>query len=252
MRGRTVLLAAGLALAAPGGASSQIPERFTNLQVLDRDISRDSLIQIMRGFAFSLGVRCEHCHVTRAGGSFEGADFAADDKLPKRRARFMLRMVEQLNGTILAELPSDEPSAPPVRVECKTCHRGRPKPYLLHHELQRAYEEGGAAAAATRYRELREDFATAGAYDFGEWEFTEWSRRLESTEDAIALLEVNFEFHPESSSIASLIAGAHERLGDLDAAVEWMARAAELAPDGGFARRELERLRGLRSADEGT
>ncbi len=250
MKRRTFLLVTALTIALPGVARSQIPERFNNLQVLDPGIARDSLIQVMRGFAFALGVRCEHCHMMGENGSFSGADFPADDKLTKRRARFMLRMVEQLNGPILAELPMDSASAPPVRVECKTCHRGRPTPRLLHHELELAYDDGGAAAAAARYRELRDGFATSGAYDFGEWEFTEWARRLDPPEDAIALLELNLEFHPESSPIASLIAGRYEQLGDLDSAVEWMEKAVELAPDSGFARRELERLRGLRE-DEG-
>lgn len=245
MAKRLLLLVMSALPCAPAGAASQIPERFTNLRVLDDDIPRDSLVQIMRGFSFSLGVPCEHCHVLGEDGSFEGADFAADDKLPKRRARFMLRLVDQLNGPLLADLPADETSPPPVRVECKTCHRARPRPLLLHHELQQAYEAGGAPAAEARYRELREGFGMRGAYDFGEWEFTEWARRLESTEDAVALLQVNLEFHPESSAIPTLIAGGFERLGDIVSAVRWMERAVEVAPGNSFAVRELERLRGL-------
>ncbi|HSM36866.1 MAG TPA: c-type cytochrome [Longimicrobiales bacterium] len=234
-------------LVSPLPAAAQIPETLSNLQVFDQDIPRDSLIQIMRGFSFALGVRCEHCHVLGEGGSFQGADFPADDKLPKARARFMLRMVEQLNGPILSGLPMDADSDPPVAIECKTCHRGQPRPVLLHHELQQAYDTGGAAAAEARYRELRANFGDRGAFDFGEWEFTEWARRLASTEDAIALQKVNFEFHPQSASIASLIAGGYEELGDLGQAVAWMERAVEVAPQNRFAAQELERLRGLAS-----
>lgn len=245
------LVASAHLVASAAPADAQIPDSFTNLQVLDEDLPRDSLTQIMRGFAFSLGVRCEHCHVMGEGGSFQGANFAADDKLAKQRARFMLRLVDQLNGPLLADLPMEAGSSPPVRVECKTCHRGRPKPLLLHHELQAAYDAGGAPAAETRYRELREAFGTRGAYDFGEWEFTEWARGLESTEDAIALLTVNFEFHPESSSVASLIAGGYEQLGDLGEAVAWMERAVEVAPNSRFAATELERLRAAAEAADG-
>ena len=43
-------------------AAAQIPEKFVNLQVLPKDLARDSLVQIMRGFSFALGVRCQHCH----------------------------------------------------------------------------------------------------------------------------------------------------------------------------------------------
>jgi hypothetical protein len=237
-------------LVNPSPAATQIPDTFTNLQVLDEDIPRDSLIEIMRGFSFALGVRCEHCHVLREGGSFGGADFAADDKLPKARARFMLRMVEQLNGPILAGLPMDAESDPPVAIECKTCHRARPRPVLLHHELQEAYEAGGAERAQARYRELREDFGLRGAFDFGEWEFTEWARRLTSTEDAAALLAVNFEFHPSSRFLASLIAANYEELGDIDQAIAWMEKAVEIAPDNASAVQELERLRGLQAGED--
>ena len=245
------LVAVSAAFASPVDVSAQIPENFSNLQVLDEDIPRDSLIQIMRGFSFALGVRCEHCHVLGEGGSFDGSDFAADDKLPKARARFMLRMVEQLNGPVLAGLPMDADSDPPVAIECKTCHRARPRPVLLHHELQEAYDAGGADAAEARYRELRENFATRGAFDFGEWEFIEWARRLTSTEDAIALLKVHFEFHPRSSSIASLIAGGYEELGDIGQAIAWMETAVEVAPGNRFAVQELERLRGLEAGAGG-
>jgi thioredoxin reductase len=41
----------------------QIPDKFTNLKVLPKDISKQELQSTMRGFAFALGVRCEHCHV---------------------------------------------------------------------------------------------------------------------------------------------------------------------------------------------
>jgi hypothetical protein len=68
---RALLLAALPAAALAAGAaplSAQVPERFENLKVLPRDISRDSLTQIMRNFSFSLGVRCQYCHVQRAPG----------------------------------------------------------------------------------------------------------------------------------------------------------------------------------------
>ena len=59
---------AALALPAPvSSLAAQAPEKFENLQVLPKDIARDSLLQIMRGFAFALGVRCEHCHVQHEG-----------------------------------------------------------------------------------------------------------------------------------------------------------------------------------------
>jgi len=44
---------------APSVTSAQMPEKFTNLQVLPNDIPRGELIGIMRRFTSSLGLRCE-------------------------------------------------------------------------------------------------------------------------------------------------------------------------------------------------
>jgi hypothetical protein len=47
-------------------ALAQVPDKFTNLQVFPKDISSKELISTMRGFCFSLGVRCEYCHAGKA------------------------------------------------------------------------------------------------------------------------------------------------------------------------------------------
>src|SRR5690349_6867594 len=77
-------------------ASAQIPEKFENLQYFPKDIPRDTLVNVMRGFSFALGVRCQFCHAGGDGVSFQGVNFASDDKVTKRNARFMLRMVDSL------------------------------------------------------------------------------------------------------------------------------------------------------------
>ncbi|HUG40430.1 MAG TPA: c-type cytochrome [Longimicrobiales bacterium] len=114
-----------LGIAASGIAAdptaAQIPTEFRNLQVLPEDISRDSLIQLMRSFSFATGLRCEGCHVMGEDGSFREAQFHLDDKLTKRQARYMLQMVNRLNDEILPGLP--ERDTPALRVECKMCHR---------------------------------------------------------------------------------------------------------------------------------
>jgi hypothetical protein len=104
------------------GLDGMIPERFENLRVLPRDIPRDSLVQVMRTISMSLGVRCTYCHVGDENAvNFAGFDFDSDDKRPKEVARFMMRMVRDLNGRTLAELPDRRD--PPVVVGCFTCSR---------------------------------------------------------------------------------------------------------------------------------
>ncbi len=70
-----VALFSALSLAA-AAADAQVPDKFTNLQYFPKDISRQQLIATMRGFSFSLDVRCQFCHAAKAGNSLEQMDFA--------------------------------------------------------------------------------------------------------------------------------------------------------------------------------
>ncbi len=73
-------------------AAAQFPDKFTNLKVLPKDISKHEMESTMRSFAFALGVRCDHCHIEKKAPE-KGLDFAADDKEAKKTARVMLQMV---------------------------------------------------------------------------------------------------------------------------------------------------------------
>src|SRR6185503_1734772 len=77
--------AAALALAIVAApAAAQIPDKFTNLKVLPKDISKDDLISTMRGFSGGLGVRCNFCHVGGTETDLTGMKFASDDKKEKK------------------------------------------------------------------------------------------------------------------------------------------------------------------------
>lgn len=228
---------------AAGSAAAQIPTEFQNLQVLPEDISRDSLVLLMRSFSFATGLRCEGCHVMGEDGSFRGAQFDLDDKLTKRQARYMLRMVNRINEEILPGLP--ERDTPALRVECKTCHRGIRKPYLLRTELRAVIDTGGVEAAVARYRELRENARDEGTYDFGVWEMNELARQLEADgkpSEAAVMLELNEEFHPRDPSIPRTLGPLYETLGRTEDAVAAYRRALGLNPRD---QRSLERLRAL-------
>lgn len=233
---------AGFGIAA-GPTVAQIPTEFQNLQVLPEDIPRDSLIQLMRSFTFATGLLCEGCHVMGENGSFQGARFHLDDKPTKRQARYMLRMVNRLNDEILPGLP--ERDTPALRVECKMCHRGIRKPYLLRTEMRAVIETDGVEAAVVRYRELREQAMDEGIYDFGVWEMNELARQLEAegrVADAAVMLELNEEFHPRDASIPRTLGPLYEALGRTEDAVAAYRRALGLNPAHG---RSLERLRAL-------
>jgi hypothetical protein len=230
-------------LLAPGAAAGQIPEKFENLKVLPADIKRDSLVQLMRSFSFATGLRCEDCHVLGENNAFEGARFQLDDKPNKRKARFMLDMVNKLNQELQAGLPNRDSLT--LAVECKTCHRGNAKPFLLRTELHRIVITEGIPAAIARYRLLRERGTLMGAYDFREWEMNELARQLAAegkTAAAIAMLVLNEEFYATSPSIPALLGTLYERESRKDDAIAAYRRALERNPNDRASRARLDAL----------
>jgi Photosynthetic reaction centre cytochrome C subunit len=221
----------------------QIPDSFTNLKVLPPGIARDSLIQVMRGFSLQLGVRCQYCHVGGDGQSFAGVQFAKDDSPHKRRARFMLRMVDSLNRSVMPNLP-DLNGRTPLRIECKTCHRGAASPALLTQRLERVRDSAGVDAAVAEYRRLKADNGSAGRYDFGEWEMNLWGERLgrsNKEEDAIRVYELNLESFPQSGSILGALGQLYEPR-DKAKSLDYYRRALVLQPRNQELQRRIERL----------
>ena len=127
MNRTTVVLAGALALVAVTGVRAQVPQKFTNLQVLPKDIPPAELVATMKSFAQGLGVRCEHCHVGE-GNDLSKFDFAADTKPTKATARKMIRMATALNTEVATIMPPAADASGAARVTCFTCHRGAAKP----------------------------------------------------------------------------------------------------------------------------
>jgi tetratricopeptide (TPR) repeat protein len=236
-----VCVLAGLIVAQP--LTAQIPDKFENLQIFPREITRDSLVQVMRGFSFALNVRCQHCHAGGDGVSFVGVNFASDEKDAKKTARFMLRMVDQLNTQTLASL--EKRSNPPVKVQCVTCHRGSAQPNTLESVLMAVIAKDGIPAAVQRYRDLRTNTLIFGRYDFGEWSMNELARKLGTAGDtaaAIAMYELNLEFNPQSQSIDAFLGELHEKRGEKEKAIARYERALAKTPNNTELRRRLEAL----------
>ena len=232
MRYRLLTIGAALALTAPA-AATQDPAQWKgkNLQHFPADMAREALVQRMREFSFALGVRCQHCHAGGDGVSLEGVDFSSDAKPAKNKARAMLRMTDQVNRTLLPQVPSR--AEPRVQVDCVTCHRGLPLPKSLQTTLFEIVKKDGAAAATARYRELRKSDTLTGRYNFGEWEINELARRLieeKDTASAIAIMEMNGEFYPKSASIEFGLGELHRMRGERDAALARYRAALEKDP----------------------
>jgi len=228
---------------APRAGRAQLPEKFENLQYFRKDIPRDTLVNIMRGFSFALGVRCQYCHAGGDGISFQGVDFKSDDKPAKRKARYMLRMADTINNRLLAALP--DRSDPPVRVACVTCHRGLSKPATLASTLTATIESKGTDSAVAQYRRLRQNTITQGTFDFGEWSMNELARTLSEqgkTAEAIAMLELNQEFYPQAAEIDFMIAELHRQRGEKDLAITRYRAVLQKDPNNQRAKQRLTEL----------
>lgn len=116
-------LLAAVATAQTTPAPGPLAPPYKNLQIFPKDIAQADLVNNMKFFAQSLGVRCSHCHVGVEGQPLSTFDFASDAKVQKQTARAMLRMVHRINGEDFGVKEFKD-----VKVTCYTCHRGSAKP----------------------------------------------------------------------------------------------------------------------------
>lgn len=235
----------GILLSA-NNAAGQIPEKFENLEILPKDISRQQLTQIMRSFSMGLGVRCQYCHVVKTPATAttaEALDFKADDKIEKKKARVMMKMTRTINAQLLADLP--ERSTPEINVQCVTCHRGSPQPKQLERVLTEVMEKEGIDSAVVRYRQLRDLSLVQGRYNFSQQTLNELARQLTAagkTNEAIRWLEVNREFNPASVQIDILMGEAYLAGRDNEKAKASFRRALEKQPNHPEATRRLKEI----------
>jgi len=89
--------------AAATPAPPRIPDTFTNLQVLPKDIAKPELMRIMKGFAVTMEKRCSFCHV--ATDDLSQADFAADDKETKKKSRELMQFILETQKVKPAKAP---------------------------------------------------------------------------------------------------------------------------------------------------
>jgi Flp pilus assembly protein TadD len=239
----TRVLALLLAVSSAGAASAQIPDKFTNLQVLPKDISKAELVMTMRNLAGDLGFRCHNCHV--GPDDLTGMDFATDEKPTKKVAREMLKIVQSVNATLQALPPRDEPRG---SVTCYTCHRSAQRPpERTDVLLARLAQQKGASAAVARYQELKKEHANDGQYDYTPRALgTAAGRLLEAgrTDDALVLATLNAELYPDVSPVLSQVGQILMRKGDKSGAAEQFRKALKLDPKNQAAQR------GLKAAEE--
>lgn len=240
-----------------------------NLKVLPKDTTQQDVVALMQTFTRGLGVQCTYCHSeqaplqlsveelqaqqaagAQAGGRGRGRgrggpqiDFAADDKRQKQTARVMLAMTNDINAKLAAAI--HKPPADVTRVQCATCHRGVTNPAQLADLLRQTMLGKGEGAAVVQYRELRQGYLTSGAYDFREAVLLDLGREslaMHKPDDAMAWLQLNVEFFPQSAPSYLELARAHLAKRDRDSAVADLTKAIGLDPANAEAKRQLRLL----------
>jgi tetratricopeptide (TPR) repeat protein len=226
-------------------AQAQLPDKFTNLKVLPKDISKAELQSMMRGFAFALNVRCEHCHAEKPGGKKFEMDFAADDKEAKKTARLMIEMVATINRDYINKL-STTTTPIPIPVQCVTCHHGLTEPRTLNSVLAEAIDKKCIDSAVALYHELRQKYYGSGQYDFGETSLNQLSESLlaqKKNKEAMTIMEMSFDSnHPDSVWSYHMLAMTHQANGETDKAIADYRKVLELHPDDTWAKDQIVSL----------
>jgi tetratricopeptide (TPR) repeat protein len=242
--GRSAATAVILLSLAALPAGTQVPDKFTNLQYFPKTISRQELLGNMRGFSFSLGVRCQFCHAGKDGNKLDQVDFASDEKDTKKTARAMLRMVDAINQEYIAKMGRTSP----VRVECVTCHHQLSIPKTMNALLAETIDKKDIQAAIVLYRDLRKNDLGSGQYDFGETSLnilTESLLKQNKAKEAVAIMELNVEVNtPPSGWAQSLLAMSHAANKEVEKARADYQKILELNPQDEWAKKQLEQLKG--------
>ena len=129
---------------------------------------------------------------------------------------------------------------------CHTCHRGRPVPMTLAEELGRVYEKGGGDSTVAHYRDLRERFYGAGAYDFREPALNEVGYLALGKQDArsaIALFQLNAQHFPESGNVYDSLGEAYLAAGDTAQAIIQYEKSLQHDPKNENTARTLDKLK---------
>jgi photosynthetic reaction center cytochrome c subunit len=238
-------IAAALIGALTVSASAQTSNGPKNLKVLPANLSRDSVVKIMRyEFASGLGVSCSFCH-GRPNIPFDSIDYASDERPTKLLAREMFRMMNRINTELLPAIPGR--SAPPMQLQCITCHRGATRPLMLEDTLGTVLSALGPDSMVATYDRLRQRYSGRFAYDFGQRSLNTLAGRLieqNRLTDARRVLELAIQEHPQMWDPAFALGQVYEALGEKQLAIEQYRRVLTFLPSHAATRRRLEALTG--------
>lgn len=230
------IIALALLMAVSFSGFSQ-ESNYENLQVLPKDITKQQMSGIMKGWSKALGVRCHFCHVGEPGAPLSSYDFASDDKKYKKIARQMVEMTRMINGDHLNKIHEGS------RIDCRTCHRGLAHPRSLGQVLDINLRRKGLDGAVKRYGQLREKYFGADTFDFTESSLNNYADSLArrgKVDEAVRFLNLNLDHFPKSANAHFMLGDILADKGDKEAATKHLKKALELDPKMKDAKKRLE------------
>ncbi|MFZ0818884.1 MAG: hypothetical protein WAM91_02360 [Candidatus Acidiferrales bacterium] len=75
--------------------SDPIPDKFVNLKVLPKDITKPKLADMMKRFCITFSVRCNYCHAV-SDDLTEGS-FDSDEKETKLKSRELIKAILEIS-----------------------------------------------------------------------------------------------------------------------------------------------------------
>lgn len=75
--------------------TNPIPDKFVNLQVLPKDITKPKLVNIMKQFCITFSVRCSYCH--SVSDDLTEGTFDSDEKPTKAKTRELIKAIVEMN-----------------------------------------------------------------------------------------------------------------------------------------------------------
>ena len=195
-------------------------------------------ISQMQGIAQSLGVTCNYCHSAARG--------SGEPEPKKAIAKAMMEMTDEVNTRVRAA--TGKPAGQATEVQCSFCHRGVPIPKPIADIVWQTTRDKNVAAAIEQYRDLRKQFFGHATYDFSDEPMAALAQQIANARpgDAIALMQLNLEYYPQSVRSLLALSFAQTRKLDDNAAIATLEKALEIEPENGSIKGRLEQLRSYR------
>ena len=224
---------------------AQQHEKFYNLKVLPKRISKEKLHSIMRNFTRALGVDCEFCHAENTSEPGHKLDFTLDKKPAKRKARVMMKMVQEINGDYISKIADMSENQNTTHVMCVTCHHGQPNPRTLEEELMHEINKKGVDSAINKYHDLYKKYYGGFSYNFKDDALEHLTEQLidaKKTDAAIAMSKLNTQMYPKSGRAYYGLGAAYEAKGDKQTAIQNYKKALEFMPGNRWLMRKIDKL----------